>query len=296
MSTPTIPNHMLQHLEYLRNLHLEGPRIGNIYLEDTALLSYLETHPISKNQVFQKELERLGDRFATVYLDAARQAQQNHPRLEQFDSYGRRIDKLHLSEGWKQLGKYSSEDGIVAMAYEADRFNLKEHQRFGQLIALYMYHSSSGLYGCPLAMTDGAAYTLRNMDRSKKPHLEAAYQHLISRSDPWTSGQWMTEKKGGSDVSNTETLAVKNEAGTYNLYGYKWFTSATESQMSLGLGKIVGKDALPSASELEKTKVSLFFIPVQNKDGGLNRMEIIRLKDKLGTQQLPTAELLLKGT
>lgn len=32
MSTPTIPNHMLQHLEYLRNLHLEGPRIGNIYL------------------------------------------------------------------------------------------------------------------------------------------------------------------------------------------------------------------------------------------------------------------------
>lgn len=66
--------------------------------------------------------------------------------------------------------------------------------------------------------------------------------------------------------------------------------------MSLGLGKIIGKDALPSAAELEKTKVSLFFIPVQNKDGGLNRMEIIRLKDKLGTQQLPTAELLLKGT
>ena len=89
------------------------------------------------------------------------------------------------------------------MAYEADRFNLKEHQRFGQLISLYMYHSSSGLYGCPLAMTDGAAYTLRGIDRSKKPHLEEAYQHLISRTDSWTSGQWMTEKKGGSDVSNT---------------------------------------------------------------------------------------------
>ena len=24
-----------------------------------------------------------------------------------------------------------------------------------------MYHPSSGLYGCPLAMTDGAAYTLK---------------------------------------------------------------------------------------------------------------------------------------
>ena len=66
--------------------------------------------------------------------------------------------------------------------------------------------------------------------------------------------------------------------------------------MSLGLGKIISKDSLPSAAELEKTKVSLFYIPVHAKEGGLNRMEIIRMKDKLGTQQLPTAELLLKGT
>ena len=110
-----------------------------------------------------------------------------------------------------------------------------------------MYHASSGLYECPLAMTDGAAYTLRGMDRTNKPELEEAYQHLISRTKPWTSGQWMTEKKGGSDVSNTETLAMKSSKDRcYNLYGYKWFTSATESQMSLGLGKIIKGNSLPS--------------------------------------------------
>jgi hypothetical protein len=38
--------------------------------------------------------------------------------------------------------------------------------------------------------------------------LEDAFKHLISREDMWTSGQWMTEKKGGSDVSNTETIAI----------------------------------------------------------------------------------------
>jgi hypothetical protein len=38
--------------------------------------------------------------------------------LEQFTSYGERIDKIHLSEGWKKLAQYSAEDGIVAMAYE----------------------------------------------------------------------------------------------------------------------------------------------------------------------------------
>lgn len=60
------------------------------------------------------------------------------------------------------MAKLSAEDGIVALAYEEDKFNLGEYQRFGQLVALYMYHASSGLFGCPLAMTDGAAFTLRN--------------------------------------------------------------------------------------------------------------------------------------
>jgi len=55
-----------------------------------------------------------------------------------------------------------------------------------------MYHASSGLYGCPLAMTDGAAYTLRNIDRTNKPHLIEAYTNLTSRVNNWTSGQWMT--------------------------------------------------------------------------------------------------------
>lgn len=92
-----IPVHMLQHLEYLRGLYLEGPHLGNVYLEDTALLSYLSSHPISKNDKFQAELSRLGMRFAGIYLNAARHAQENPPKLEQFDSYGQRIDKLHLS-------------------------------------------------------------------------------------------------------------------------------------------------------------------------------------------------------
>ena len=43
---------------------------------------------------------------------------------------------------------------------------------------------------------------------------EKALGHLMSR-DPrqfWTSGQWMTEKKGGSDVANgTQTIAVHIE-------------------------------------------------------------------------------------
>lgn len=70
----------LHHVNYLRSLHLEGPRIGNVFLEDQALLEY--THHVfrfgekdCKYQQFYEELVRLGDRFSNEYLVAARNAQ-----------------------------------------------------------------------------------------------------------------------------------------------------------------------------------------------------------------------------
>ena len=71
-----------------------------------------------------------------------------------------------------------------------------------------------------------------------------AFSRLTSR-DPnkfWTSGQWMTERKGGSDVANgTETVATEIDASKnlYALHGYKWFSSATDCNMSLALARIV---------------------------------------------------------
>lgn len=57
----------------------------------------------------------------------------------------------------------AAEDGIVAMAYEQDQFGLGDKQRFGQLIAYYMFHPSSAMFGGPLAMSDGAAFTIKKL-------------------------------------------------------------------------------------------------------------------------------------
>jgi alkylation response protein AidB-like acyl-CoA dehydrogenase len=42
--------------------------------------------------------------------------------------------------------------------------------------------------------------------------------------------------------------------------------------------------------------LSLFFVPLRNEKGVLNNILIHRLKDKMGTYALPTAELTLNGT
>ena len=39
----------------------------------------------------------------------------------------------------------------------------------------------------------------------------------------------------------------------------------------------------------------MFYLETKQTDGKLNGIEIHKLKDKLGTRQLPTAELLLDG-
>jgi len=74
------------------------------------------------------------------------------------------------------------------------------------------------------------------------PELREPFSHLTSR-DPeifWTSGQWMTEKAGGSDVGDgTHTEAVWNpETEKFELFGYKWFTSAIISHMTLTLARV----------------------------------------------------------
>lgn len=57
-----------------------------------------------------------------------------------------------------------------------------------------LFNPSSGLVSCPVAMTDGAAFTLREMKRNKSKYwdseLQKAYENLTS-NDPkkmWTSG------------------------------------------------------------------------------------------------------------
>jgi len=94
----------------------------------------------------------------------------------------------------------------------------------------------------------------------------------------------MTERTGGSDISQTETRAYPDGKGTYTIKGFKWFSSATDSDITLLLAKTPGA-----------TKVSLFWARTKWDDGRLNGVRIIRLKDKFGTKQVPTAELELTG-
>ena len=43
-------------------------------------------------------------------------------------------------------------------------------------------------------------------------------------------------------ANGTETVAVEQTDGTHKLYGYKWFSSATDADITFTLARIVDRD------------------------------------------------------
>ena len=264
----------------------DAPSLGNQYEDDGLLRSYLRQRlPEKMRGEIEADLRRLGHRTVTDILTLSEEAEKNPPRHVPYDAWGRRVDRIETSEAWRDLDRISAAEGIVATAYERAHGALS---RIDQFARLYLFAPSSALYSCPLAMTDGAARFLEvHGDEATRP----VFEHLVSR-DPqefWTSGQWMTERSGGSDVGTTSTIARCESGNDYRLYGSKWFTSATTSQVAMTLARIEG--APPGGSGL-----SVFLITLRDDEGALRNIRVERLKDKLGTRALPTAELTLEGT
>ncbi len=262
------------------------PVLLNTFKNDSLLQRYLAKRlPQAMAPEIFKHLESVGELAATKWWQWAQEAEKNPPRHIPFSPWGKKIDQIEMSSGWKNLEAAAAREGIVASAYEK---KYGPWSRVYQMSLLYLFHSSSAFVSCPLAMTDGAARAIELF--GSEAQKKNAFKHLTSR-DPeqfWTSGQWMTERTGGSDVSGTSTVAMKKN-DQWQISGTKWFTSATTSQMTLLLAR-------PEGAEDGSKGLSLFYVELRDAQNKLKNIEIHRLKDKLGTKALPTAEVSLNAT
>jgi acyl-CoA dehydrogenase len=263
----------------------QPPELGNQYTADRALRSYLaRAMPADMLAEIEPGLSAMG-KLAGEELYRLQLADREHePTLTHWDAWGNRVDRIEVTPLWREAERIAAEQGLVATAYERKHGLLS---RLHQFALVYLFTPSTDIYSCPLAMTDGAARAL--LASGNRKLIERAVSRLTSR-DPrefWTSGQWMTEATGGSDVGLTETVA-KQENGRWRLYGRKWFTSAIASQMALTLAR-------PEGNPAGGKGLALFYVETRDADGRLNGIQVNRLKDKLGTRKVPTAELTLDG-
>lgn len=146
------------------------------------------------------DLHQFGYRVATDIHKLAIECEVNKPSLANNQAWGQSNNELVVCDAWKKQKDISAVEGLIAIGYNRKKYG--QYARLYQHAKLYLYCASSGLFSCPLAMTDGAAKSIEELNLLKNPMLSNTYNRLLSR-DPdffWTSGQWMTEKGGGSDV------------------------------------------------------------------------------------------------
>ncbi|ROT41451.1 hypothetical protein SODALDRAFT_331180 [Sodiomyces alkalinus F11] len=265
----------------------------------------------------EPELAQLGEDVLSDQIFAwITDAERNKPYLRGAgrDAFGRPRSHLVVGEGWRRLQEFGLCNGFVAAGYDHGAVSAYgPFARVVQFFRLHLWTASAANVTCPSAMQDGAARLLQlhlarsDLDPTRRMVFENAFRHLTSR-DPataWTSGQWMTERTGGSDVSLTETLARYRPSsadpnnppglasaeegiplGPWSVSGFKWFSSATDSAMTILLART-------------PRGITAFFAPMRRHDPSarseLNGVRIQRLKHKFGTQSLPTAELELDG-
>jgi len=146
---------------------------------------------------------------------------------------------------------------------------------------MLMSQAEAGV-GCPLSMTYASIPALRHA-----PELAQEWEPRFLDPDPERAalcGMAMTERQGGSDVRANTTQAVRaGGSGPYELTGHKWFCSHPVSDAFLVLAQAPGG-------------LSCFFLPRLLPDGRRNPgFTILRLKDKLGTRALASAEIELDG-
>ena len=263
-----------------------APELANQYTDDRVLRSYLKRAlPADVLAAVEPELLALGELAGGELYRFQLADRLNEPVHTVWDAWGNRIDRIELSPLWMRAEKIAAERGLVATAYERRH---GRHSRIHQFALVHLFTPATDVYSCPLAMTDGAARAL--VASGNKALIDRALPHLTSR-DPaqfWTSGQWMTESTGGSDVGRSETVARK-DTDRWSLHGRKWFTSAATSQMALTLARPEGN---PGGGK----GLALFYVETRDAQGKLDNILVHRLKDKLGTRKVPTAELTLDGT
>ena len=276
---------MKNHTPY-SNFSQQAPKLTNEYTQDEFLQDYLKTYlPKKVLDDIEPDLIRFGERCATELVEYARACELNPPHLISYNAWGERVDEIRVAPEWKELEKVAAEEGLIAIGYDRD---YDEYSRLYQFVKLYLYTPSSAIYACPLAMSDGAA---RLIETYGDDYLKDKPFSGLTTRDPEkfkTSGQWMTERTGGSDVSRSMTFAYW-ENGEYVLRGHKWFTSAITADMAFTLA------STEQPKDGKRAPLTLFYMPIRDEQGKLNGIEVEALKDKMGTKPLPTAQLVLTG-
>ena len=199
------------------------------------------------------------------------------PVLEAYGPDGRNANRILQNPGWLAVSREAYRRGVVGLNYGETLAPFLLTFTLGYLLS----QADVSLH-CPVTMTGAVAYVLA---RHGPVALRERYLPMLTRRDgeALTGGTWATELHGGSDIGGTTTVA-RPVVDHWRLTGLKWFASNANGGLALATAR-------PERAGPGTKGLGLYLVPLVLPDGTANALRFRRLKDKLGTSGIPTAEI-----
>jgi acyl-CoA dehydrogenase len=249
----------------------------SLYMDDD-----LRTHMILH---YRRLGEIVGGRLDT----AARLADRRDPVLHHRDAMGQDEDWLEFHPAYREMEEIGfHEFGIHCMSRTPGVLGWPERvPALAKYVFQYLFVQSEFGMMCPLSVTDTSILLIERYGDAAVKNRFLPGMRSQDKDKILKSAQFMTEKTGGSDVSNIE-LEARFEDGEWRLYGEKWFCSCADGDVALLLAR-------PQGAPDGNAGLGLFALPRRLDDGSRNDYRIVRLKEKMGTRSMASGEIIFEG-
>jgi alkylation response protein AidB-like acyl-CoA dehydrogenase len=142
---------------------------------------------------------------------------------------------------------------------------------------------------CPLLTQSGIEALISH----GSPEQQAVYLGKLVTGE-WSGTMCLTEPHAGSDVGALSTRAVRQEDGTYRLFGQKIFITwgdhdLTENIIHLVLARTPGSP--PGTKGISMFIVPKYLLDDQGRPGARNDLKVVSIEHKLGIHASPTCVL-----
>lgn len=267
---------------YNFDIFLEKRDSFNFYRDDPFLQKMIQKFTGDQWEGLHEKLlafsEKVSFRWKNMTDSIARP--EAHPKMFHYDAHNHRIDRIVRPLETSVLEREIFSEGLFS-----DRITPWEH--FVKRLLLHQL----GEFGvmCPLACTEGLIALIEHFPGHGVPELDKILIHCKEGIDGnfGIGAQFMSEIQGGSDIPSNLLEAVP-EGNYYRLYGNKFFCSAMHADYAVVTAKVTG-------SQKAGTFVVPSWLPDDKEKERRNGYTINRIKWKMGTCELPTAEVDFNG-
>ena len=227
-------------------------------------------------------LTALGELMGGPIAERAEETDRNPPRLERYDRWGHEVSRVVMPPTFE-----ASRRDLIATGFGSPAFRAQARHAGvdpAPLSAAWSYLLDQAEIGMACALGTGGDMVVRLTEEFAPDDVKARVRERFAAGEnSGEAAQLLTERTGGSDLAALETTATA-DGDAWRLNGFKWFASNANGSVFVVLAK-------PEGAPDGIRGIAPFLVLWERRDGGRNGIRIRRLKDKLGTKAVASAEV-----